>query len=578
VQFLYALLWNVGGGTPWLFHAYAVVLHAACAVAVLSLLARALPARAAFAGALLFAVHPVHVEGVASIVGSADVLATLAGVACVGVAVRALAGQRGDVNWLGALGAAALYAIALGAKETAVVVPGLAALAAWGWRRARDGAAPSFEDVLRRGRRMWIACAVVLVVLLFARRLVLGTFGPPESALAVGIRDAGFFQRWWTMTAAWPLVGRLLFWPRRLAAFYGDTTVVPHHTITRAAALSILVVLGSLALAAWIARRGDRRPLVALLWIGLGYLAASNILLPSGQLLAERTMVLSSAGAAMLVAWLIGRADESIDGLGAALTVAAFGVAAAGLVRTTARTRVWANGEELFVSAIHADPLAFQPYPQLARWYGRRGDDVRGMAFLAKAYSLRPEEESLALEYGQHLHASERDEEALAVARAASIVHPTSQPARLFFLDMLLQRRGADSVIREIERRRTPDPAGTLRYVVLARAYERRWGPDSVPGVYARAVAAQPSDAAMRFQYAVSLHAARRDREARAQLTQLDARSGIPVSVLAGLRASVELALGDTAAARGTLAAARAAAPGDTTLERLEQRLARPAP
>ena len=43
VQFIYALLWNMGGGSALLFHSYAVVLYAVCAVAVLWMLARALP-------------------------------------------------------------------------------------------------------------------------------------------------------------------------------------------------------------------------------------------------------------------------------------------------------------------------------------------------------------------------------------------------------------------------------------------------------------------------------------------------------------------------------------------------------
>src|SRR6185312_12124675 len=71
-QFIYAALWNVGGGRPLPFHVWAVGVHIAAALAVF-----ALAPRVALCGALLFAVHPVHVEAVASIVGSADALATL---------------------------------------------------------------------------------------------------------------------------------------------------------------------------------------------------------------------------------------------------------------------------------------------------------------------------------------------------------------------------------------------------------------------------------------------------------------------------------------------------------------------
>ena len=73
VQFMYALLWNVSGGSARIFHSYSVVLYALCAVAVLWMLARAMPMRAAVIGALLFAAHPLHVESVANVAGSSEI-------------------------------------------------------------------------------------------------------------------------------------------------------------------------------------------------------------------------------------------------------------------------------------------------------------------------------------------------------------------------------------------------------------------------------------------------------------------------------------------------------------------------
>ena len=40
-QFMYALLWNLGGGQPWLFHLYAIVIHVATTLGLWWLLARA---------------------------------------------------------------------------------------------------------------------------------------------------------------------------------------------------------------------------------------------------------------------------------------------------------------------------------------------------------------------------------------------------------------------------------------------------------------------------------------------------------------------------------------------------------
>ncbi len=79
----YALQWFIHGDRPWLFHAVNILLHAlACALVaeftrrVLGAWPRA-PAAATCAG-LLFAVHPVHVEAVANIVGRAELACTAA--------------------------------------------------------------------------------------------------------------------------------------------------------------------------------------------------------------------------------------------------------------------------------------------------------------------------------------------------------------------------------------------------------------------------------------------------------------------------------------------------------------------
>jgi len=62
--------WSASGGAPWLFHATNALMHAAASVLVF-LLGRRLLKRGALAAGLLFAVHPVHVEAVANVVGRA---------------------------------------------------------------------------------------------------------------------------------------------------------------------------------------------------------------------------------------------------------------------------------------------------------------------------------------------------------------------------------------------------------------------------------------------------------------------------------------------------------------------------
>jgi protein O-mannosyl-transferase len=574
VQFVYALLWNVGGGSALLFHSYAVVLYAVCAVAVLWMLARALPMRAAVIGALLFAAHPLHVESVANIAGSAEAVAALASIACVMVMLRAFHEQDGDIEWSAAIRSAVLLAIAIGAKESAATVPALVALCAWGWRAPGDSMQVRAAAVLARGRRAWIAYAIVLALMIAARHAVLGGFSPPNSALAVGLEGETITQRWWTMTAAWPLVAHLLLLPTRLSMHYGPTTVLPHHGPTAIAIAAIATFAAMLAAAGMIAKRGDRRPLVAIVWVVLAYLAASNILIPTGQLLAERTLFCASIGVAMLAGWAIAQTERAAIAEQRAAAWLAAALVILGAAGTVIRVPVWSSEERLFRSGIEFDPAAFYPYQMLARAAGRHGDNVRGLALLGAAYDRYPAGESLALEYAQHLRTSERGEDALTVLRAASSAHPASQAVRLAFLDALLERRGPDSAIAEIENHQGRDAAGSLRYVLLAHAYGALERTDSVTAVYARAVAEDASDPGLRFAYATALHASHRDLEAQRELDGAAASGAMPPAARYSLQVRISLARGDSVAARTALARARAAAPGDTSLATLDSTLA----
>lgn len=574
VQFMYALLWNVGRGSPWLFHAYAVALYAVCAVAVLVVLARALPAQAAIIGALLFAVDPLHVESVANIAGSAEIVAALASIACVMVLVRAFDEQREAIAWSSALGSAVLFAVALGAKESAATVPALAALCAWGWRASGAASPVSAKEVLVRGWRAWTSYALVLALMILTRRAVLGGFSPPSTALAVGLDGETIAQRWWTMTAAWPLVAHLLLLPTRLSMHYGPTTVIPHHGPTTSAIIAIAALAAAIGVACAVARRGDRRPVVAIAWAVLAYLAASNILIPTGQLLAERTLFFASVGVAMLAGWALANVERAPSGERRVAVALAAALIMLGVVGTGVRVPVWSSEERLFQSGIEFDSAAFYPYQMLARAAGGHGDNARGLALLGDAYARYPAGESLSLEYAQHLRTSDRAEEALTVLRATSIAHPASQPVRLAYLDALLERRGPDSVITEISTHRAPDPAGSLRYVLLAQAYGKLDRPDSVTAVYARAVAEDAGDPGLRFAYATALHASHREADAQRELDSAAASGMMPPAVHFLLQARISLARGDTTGARGALARARRAAPDDTSLATLDSTLA----
>lgn len=115
----------LGGGEPWVMHLSSNLWAAACAVGVLALGRGLLGSRwAALAAALLFAVHPTHVEAVAWISSRKDLVATAFGLAAWWAWIRrsdAAARGEGSGRWYAA--SLVLFVLALAGKLSVVVLP-----------------------------------------------------------------------------------------------------------------------------------------------------------------------------------------------------------------------------------------------------------------------------------------------------------------------------------------------------------------------------------------------------------------------------------------------------------------------
>ena len=92
-QAMLALVWNIGKGSALLFHSYALLLAAATAIAVWWLLRRAVGETASLVAAMWFATHPLHVEAVASVANTSELLVALCTIGLVW-----LLGQRGPLS------------------------------------------------------------------------------------------------------------------------------------------------------------------------------------------------------------------------------------------------------------------------------------------------------------------------------------------------------------------------------------------------------------------------------------------------------------------------------------------------
>ncbi len=131
VSLAYALIYTLGGPTPWVFHFFQVLLHFTNTVLVLFIFRKFLQPRISFWLALIFAVHPINQLAVIYISSLNDILFLFFGL----LGFYALISSRLTLPRLTLV--SALLFLSLLSKETGVLFVILCAVYLWLWQRPR---------------------------------------------------------------------------------------------------------------------------------------------------------------------------------------------------------------------------------------------------------------------------------------------------------------------------------------------------------------------------------------------------------------------------------------------------------
>jgi tetratricopeptide (TPR) repeat protein len=318
----FALNYAVHG--RWLpgYHLVNVALHAAASVLCWALALRlgraADPARApriALLAGLVFALHPAHVESVATIFGRTDVLSTTFSLGALVLALDA-SGRAGPRAAARLLLAAAVLTCGVLSKEVAIVVPALFLVAAVLLPAAAGLPA-------RPGLRTPAGRRALLRAALFAAALGLA-FVPYRLGHGPGLAVAPV-ARWFpvgtpalhvalTMSRVLGEYLRILVFPSFLGGDFAYAARIPTLTApTLAFAVATATWLLCLAAALLLWRR---EPLVSLglLWIPIALSPVLNVVVPVGVLIAERLLYLPSVGFCLAAGAVLARVGRTRPG------------------------------------------------------------------------------------------------------------------------------------------------------------------------------------------------------------------------------------------------------------------------
>jgi len=375
--YTFAMNYAAGGLQPLGYHAVNVALHALACFLVWHFAWRIFADRSiAAVTAALFAVHPVHSEAVANIVGRAEVLAA---VLLLG-GLLALLPRRDSPSLPRVVLAAVLFLGALFSKETAVCYLPVAALAVHA-RLAREH--------VRRPAGWWLSRGAILVLPLFVylplRYVALEHHLLRDQAPSVLFNPlviAGPLER---IVAAFTIVGqyvRLFLVPMKLSCDYGLAIIDPDSGANAwtlvglaAAAGAAVALLGYRRVREW-----WRQLAVAAALTAASYALISNTVLRIGVTLAERLMywpsvpILLVIGVGVVALWRAhARPGGAVHNLAPLLRIAGVLLLVALGLRTVVRNADWHDDYRLFTTDVQTYPRGIHLNLSVAReliWIG----------------------------------------------------------------------------------------------------------------------------------------------------------------------------------------------------------------
>lgn len=363
------MLWGLNP-IPW--HACALALHLATTWLAFAV-SRQILRSGTQAGvvAILFGLHPIHIESVAWISGATDPLMSMFVLAALWAWIRGTDSQQHGARWK--LFAGVLYLLGCLSKETAFALPILVIAYEYLFGQKR-----SPMCLILGAWPFWIASGIYLAGRMLALHGFEHPFGFPLSHIVM------------TVPAILGGYVRLLFWPVGLSAFYATPPVTSIWEWRFW--LPMLTGIAALAAAWWVARC-SRIFAFSFLWV-FAFLAPAILGLPlfhAGEWLHDRYLYLPSFGLCLLLAHGLSFGWNSRSPFLKYVAIGLLPLIVTAMCFATAwQEQPWADSVLLFTHSARQQPDSGWAKGYLAAELYRRGDRENAARLYEEALKIDP--------------------------------------------------------------------------------------------------------------------------------------------------------------------------------------------
>jgi protein O-mannosyl-transferase len=482
---IYAISYHLWGINPVGYRLQAIFVNILCVLLVyfiaLELIGRS---DIAFLTAMLFAVHPVHVEAIAFTTNTFDLTGAVFFLASFLLYLRwRNGGSRVEIASSVTLAAAAFLT-----EEPTLVLPLMVLL---------------YELCLRGGVERKPAGSIPYFILfgsfILFRFFVLHLIGRK------GYLGGSLYYTMLAMTKVFRKYVDVTVFPIYLSVDHTISAGIRAFTHESQPALaqsifdldiliSIALILLLIALAIVCLRR---RPIVtfAVGWFIIGLLPVSNII-PQASLMCERYLFISSFGFCLLMAIIaddIWHAALQRNKMQAYVVAIVFMLIVAGFaLRTVRRNMDWKDSLTLWESAIKDNPESSYSHYNLGVEYGELGREDDAIAQYKKAIASNPFDKWSYLNLGVRFEGQGRFEEAIVEYRKAIEIDANFSQAH-YDLGVRYQQDGkGDDATAEYRKAAEIDPGFPYTHYNLGNIYLNRGRPEDAIREYLTAIALKP--------------------------------------------------------------------------------------